>query len=93
MSSPAWGNAVASPDDPTEETRFRVGAVDNCQGLELVYSDGVRTARLEVELDSTDLDHAKAAVADLNQRFPGDQKGFKKLETGERSFRGVFQSG
>ena len=43
----------------------------NRQGLELVYSDGTCTAGLEVELDTTDLDHTMAAVADLSQRFAG----------------------
>jgi len=75
----------ANPD-LSEDTRFRVSTVDNCQGLELVYSDGTRTARLEVELDTTNLDHAKAAVADLNQRFARDEKGFWKFETGDVPF-------
>lgn len=77
--------------DLSEETRFRVGDVDNCQGLELVYSDGTRTARLEVELDTTDLDHAKAAVADLNQRFARDEKGLWKFETGGVPFAGFSE--
>ena len=80
----------ANPD-LSQETRFRVGTVDNCQGLELVYSDGTRTARLEVELDTTDLDHTKAAVADLNQRFARDEKSLRRFETGGVPFAGFSE--
>lgn len=57
-----------NPDLP-EETHFALGNVHNRQSVTLVYSDGTGTARLEVELDTTEPDALKAVVADLNQRF------------------------
>ena len=39
-------------------------------------------------LDTADLDHAKAGVADVNQRFARDEKGLWKFETGGVPFAG-----
>lgn len=55
--------------DLSEQTRFKLETKDDRSFILLIYSDHGKTAKLEVETETTDSKQLQAAVIDLNDRF------------------------